>query len=127
MVDGFASTGRCEFVADFADHYPVQVICEVLGAPREDHERFARWGDALTYVLSLELSGHLDEVEQASSALREYVSGLVAQRQAEHVLAGGLGGFGVGYVFACASGMMPLSTVALPARVSAVMLPATPA
>ena len=33
LVDGFSSTGRCDFVADFADHYPVQVICEVLGTP----------------------------------------------------------------------------------------------
>jgi cytochrome P450 len=83
LIDGFTASGRCEFVTDFADHYPVQVICEVLGAPRKDHDRFARWGDALTYVLSLELGAHLDEVEQASAGLREYVAELVAQRQAE--------------------------------------------
>jgi cytochrome P450 len=83
LVDDFAATGRCEFVADFADHYPVQVICEVLGVPREDHEQFARWGNALTYALSLELGAHLDEVEQASAALGEYVEALVEQRRRE--------------------------------------------
>lgn len=36
LVDDFASDGYCEFMADFADRYPVQVICEVLGVPRED-------------------------------------------------------------------------------------------
>ena len=70
LVDAFVDAGRCDFVADFADHYPVQVICEVLGAPREDHDQFARWGNALTYVLSLELGDHLAEVEEAADGSR---------------------------------------------------------
>ncbi len=82
LVDGFAERGRCELVADFADHYPVQVICEVLGVPREDHDDFARWGDALTYILSLELGAHRAEVEAASEALGAYVHQLVADRRA---------------------------------------------
>lgn len=82
LVDGFVERGRCEFVADFADHYPVQVICEVLGVPREDHDDFARWGDALTYALSLELGAHRVEVETASEALGVYVDRLVADRRA---------------------------------------------
>ena len=83
LVDGFAARGRCDFVADFADHYPVQVICEVLGAPRTDHARFARWGNALTYVLSLELGAHLAEVEEAASGLASYVEAMIADRRAE--------------------------------------------
>jgi cytochrome P450 len=81
LTDGFAGRGRCEFVSEFADHYPVQVICEVLGVPRDDHELFARWGDALTFALSLQLSSHRDEVEQASQALSDYVERLVAARK----------------------------------------------
>jgi cytochrome P450 len=81
LTDRFAGRGRCEFVSEFADHYPVQVICEVLGVPRDDHELFARWGDALTFALSLQLSSHRDEVEQASQALSDYVERLVAARK----------------------------------------------
>jgi cytochrome P450 len=81
LIDGFADRGRCDFVTDFADHYPVQVICEVLGVPKEHHADFARWGDALTFALSLELLAHLTEVNDASAALFDYVSDLVAQRQ----------------------------------------------
>lgn len=82
LVDDFAPAGRCEFVSAFADHYPVQVICEVLGVPREDHHLFARWGDGLTYMLSLQLGAHLDEVEKASEGLSTYVDELVAERAA---------------------------------------------
>jgi cytochrome P450 len=82
LVDRFAGSGRCEFVADFADHYPVQVICEVLGVPRADHDDFARWGDALTFILSLELSSHIEAVERAVDNLQQYVERLVADRRA---------------------------------------------
>jgi len=81
LLDGFAESGRCEFVTDFADHYPVQVICEVLGVPRKDHPLFARWGEALTYLLSLELSPHLPEVEQAAGELSAYIDLLVDDRR----------------------------------------------
>lgn len=82
LVDGFAATGRCELVADFADHYPVQVICEVLGVPREHHEDFARWGDVLTYILSLELGNHVAEVERAVTELNAYLTRLIEDRTA---------------------------------------------
>ena len=85
LVGGFEigadGVGRCEFVTAFADHYPVRVICGVLGVPEEDHEQFGAWAEAITFVLSLELSAHLDEVVDASNALRAYVTDLVDQRR----------------------------------------------
>ena len=87
LVAGFAvdgdGTGRCEFVSDFADHYPVRVICSVLGVPDEDHGRFGEWAESITYMLSLELSAHLDEVAAAVDALAGYVGDLVEQRRRE--------------------------------------------
>src|SRR5207249_3107584 len=64
LVNRFAARGHCEFVADFADHYPVQIICEHLGVPRQDHEKFARWSNAMTWVLSFEIAAHLEEIQQ---------------------------------------------------------------
>ena len=82
LVDAFASEGRCEFVADFADHYPIAVMCEVLGVPRDDHARFARWGESLTYLLSLEIADHLDEIARAAGELGLYIDHLVENRRA---------------------------------------------
>ncbi len=85
LVAGFSTgpdgVGRCEFVTAFADHYPVRVICGVLGVPEEDHEQFGAWAEAITYVLSFELSAHLDEVIEAVGELRDYVTDLVEQRR----------------------------------------------
>jgi cytochrome P450 len=35
-VDRHSATGRCDVVADIARHYPIPIICALLGAPRED-------------------------------------------------------------------------------------------
>lgn len=81
LVDTFEGAGRCEFVADFADHYPIQVICQVLGVPTEDHHLFAAWGEQISFALSLELAAHRAEIEQAAVALAGYVNELIAERR----------------------------------------------
>src|SRR5713101_9661059 len=48
VVDGLlarvASAGSMDLIEDFAYPIPVVVICEMLGVPVEDHERFKGWG-----------------------------------------------------------------------------------
>ncbi len=82
LIDGFARDGECEFVTAFADQYPIQVMCEVLGVPTARHADFARWGDSLTHVLGLELMMHRDEVEVALAELGDYLEVLIAERRA---------------------------------------------
>ena len=43
LIDGFRAAGRADLVADFATHFPVNVIVDMLGLDRADHERFHRW------------------------------------------------------------------------------------
>ncbi len=81
LVAGFAERGRCEFMAEFADQYPVQIVCELLGVPRKDHGDFARWSNALTWMLSLELRAHMDEVVEASAALASYIEAFIDERR----------------------------------------------
>jgi cytochrome P450 len=83
LVDEFAATGTCEFMQAFADRYPIQVICEHLGVPREDHELFARFGDDLTWVLSLELMNHLEEAQRGVDGMLGYIKSFVAERRAD--------------------------------------------
>jgi len=81
LVDGFAAAGRCEFMADFADHYPIQMICELLGVPREDHERFGHWANGLTWLLSLELSARMPEITAAFEGLGQYLEAFIEDRR----------------------------------------------
>jgi cytochrome P450 len=82
LVGGFAGRGECEFMADFANHYPVQVIAHLMGVPREDYPMFGKWGDSLTHLLSFQLHARRAEVEAAQAAMSAYLSDLVADRRA---------------------------------------------
>lgn len=81
LVDGFAGAGRCEFMADFADHYPIQMICELLGVPREDSARFGDWANGLTWVLSFDLANHMDEIRAAYDGLTGYLETFIEARR----------------------------------------------
>jgi cytochrome P450 len=75
------AVGRCDFVAEIGDHYPMRVMCELLGVRDEDQADFAAWNKALTWVVSLSLAEHLEEVEWGAAELTEYVRDLVADRR----------------------------------------------
>jgi cytochrome P450 len=81
LVEHFAARRRCEFMADFADHYPIQMICELLGVPREDYGLFGRWANGLTWVLSFELNAHLAEIDAAAAGLGEYLDRFIESRR----------------------------------------------
>ncbi|MBV9410949.1 MAG: cytochrome P450 [Acidimicrobiia bacterium] len=74
--------GRCEFMAAVAEHYPIQVMCEVLGVPADEHENFTAWIRAIAWSLSLSLVEHRDEAEWGMKCLDDYVTELVADRRA---------------------------------------------
>ena len=40
LLDEFASDGRCEFIGQYSQRFTLQVICDLLGVPDEDHELF---------------------------------------------------------------------------------------
>jgi cytochrome P450 len=81
LVGGFRERGECEFMSELADHYPVQVIAHLMGVPREDHPIFARWGDSLTHLLSLELAVYRDRVQGALEEMAGYLGQLIADRR----------------------------------------------
>ena len=45
LVDPLTATGRCDVVADIARHYPIPIICALLGAPRQDWQLFSDWAE----------------------------------------------------------------------------------
>jgi cytochrome P450 len=58
---------------------PVYVICDMLGVPAEDRDRFSYWSDTL---LNLTRYGK-EEIEAAQAAFFEYMSAHVAAKRAE--------------------------------------------
>jgi len=86
LITRAEAVGRMDLIEEFAYPIPVNVICEMLGVPIEDHERFKGW--------SLDIARGLDsvwlppesEIPKRSGAARhaigDYMRGLIAERRA---------------------------------------------
>jgi cytochrome P450 len=83
LVDSVADQGQCEFVADVCDPYPIPIICELLGAPREDWKLFSAWATDIFRIFNANLAEDLPRIERAAAELTEYVSGMIAERRAD--------------------------------------------
>jgi len=84
LVDDATSGGigdHCELMTAIGDHYPIQVMCHILGIPREDQDDFARWNAAMTWALSAEVGAHMADIEWGFGNMGEYVAALAADRR----------------------------------------------
>lgn len=66
-----------DLVTAFAQPVPALMICELLGVPYEDHDRFERWA-----VLLSDGDADPQTVGEAANALGEYLHGLVLAKRA---------------------------------------------
>jgi cytochrome P450 len=86
LLDRAEDNRAMDLIEDFAYPIPVIVICEMLGVPVEDHERFRSWSLDLARGLDATMLGPQSEVAQRSMtsrrALSEYFRGLIAERRA---------------------------------------------
>ena len=86
LVDQVESRGEMDLVEEFAYPLPVIVICEMLGVPVKDHERFKHWGLDIARGLDAIMLPPDSEVGKRSmigrKALAEYFRELIAERRA---------------------------------------------
>ena len=83
LVDQVADAGTCDVVTDIARPYPVPIICALLGAPREDWQRFSLWADDIfkAFGFGVELAAEEVGVMRAWGELDGYVDDMVARRR----------------------------------------------
>jgi cytochrome P450 len=86
LLDRVQAAGSMDLIDDFAYPLPVIVICEMLGVPVEDRDRFRQWGLDIARGLDAIMLPPDSEVTQRSAvsrtALTEYFRGLIATRRA---------------------------------------------
>jgi cytochrome P450 len=81
LVDKFAASGRCEFVEDLCEPYPIPIICELLGAPKEDWKLFSGWATDIFRIFNNDIANDKDAIEAAMAELDDYVRAMVDERR----------------------------------------------
>jgi cytochrome P450 len=81
LVDAVAGQGRCEFVSDICEPYPIPIICELLGAPKEDWKLFSAWATDIFRIFNQDLATDLPAIERASGELESYVLAMIEERR----------------------------------------------
>jgi cytochrome P450 len=81
LVDPVARTGRADIAVDVCEPYPIPIICELLGAPREDWQLFSRLAEDVLRIFNGNVLEELDVIKAARAELDEYSRGLIADRR----------------------------------------------
>ncbi|MCX4474676.1 cytochrome P450 [Micromonospora sp. NBC_01655] len=80
LVDGLLAAGPpADLVAHLATPLPIRVICDLLGVPVTDQDKFHTWSEAIVSTTSL----GVEQAERYIDNLIAYMGELIAQRRQE--------------------------------------------
>ena len=82
LLDNFVAAGQCELVDDLCDPYPIPIICELLGAPKEDWKLFSRFATDLFRIFNGNLVEDGPIIARTRDEIDEYMGALIAERRA---------------------------------------------
>ncbi|HET9732993.1 MAG TPA: cytochrome P450 [Acidimicrobiales bacterium] len=81
LVDPVAGRGRCEFVSDICEPYPIPIICELLGAPRADWKKFSAWASDIFRIFNADVADDVEVIRAAMVELDDYVEAMIDDRR----------------------------------------------
>ena len=81
LVDEVGPVGHCDLVTDVCEPYPIPIICELLGAPKEDWKQFSAWATDIFRIFNQNLLDDMPLIQRAAGQLEEYVRAMVDRRR----------------------------------------------
>jgi cytochrome P450 len=81
LLDPFTASGKAEVVGDICEPYPIPIICELLGAPKEDWKLFSRLATEILLIFSDNLAQNMPVFLNAQQELEKYTEGLIEKRR----------------------------------------------
>ena len=76
--------GEAELVSELAGQLPLQVICDMMGIPEEDHQRIFHWTNVILGFGDPDLATDFNEFLQVSMDIGAYASALAEDRRSNH-------------------------------------------
>ncbi|MCV7195909.1 cytochrome P450 [Mycobacterium angelicum] len=76
--------GQADVVSELAGPLPLQIICDMMGIPEEDHQRVFHWTNLILGFGDPDLATDFDEFVRASMEIGAYASALIEDRRVSH-------------------------------------------
>jgi len=73
--------GQCELVSEVAGPLPLQVICDMMGIPKEDHQRVFHWTNMVVGLGDPDIAGSFEEFAKVSMEFGAYGVALAEDRR----------------------------------------------
>ena len=81
LIDAFADRGEADLAVDFCEPYPIPIICELFGAPKEDWKLFSGWATDIFRIFNGNRIEDKQLILRAQDELDAYVSELIEARR----------------------------------------------
>lgn len=76
--------GEADLVSELAGPLPLQIICDMMGIPEEDHQRIFHWTNVILGFGDPDLSTDFEEFLKVSMDIGAYASALAEDRRVNH-------------------------------------------
>lgn len=83
LLDPICARGSAEFVSEVCEPYPIPIICEMLGAPREDWKLFGRLATDIFRIFNGNLHRDGPAIVAAQDEMETYMLALIAERRSK--------------------------------------------
>jgi methyl-branched lipid omega-hydroxylase len=76
--------GQADLVSELAGPLPLQVICDMMGIPEEDHQRIFHWTNVILGFGDPDLTTNFEDFMQVSADIGGYATALAEDRRLNH-------------------------------------------